>query len=91
MKYFDKWQKLIVIGIGISLFLTIVFFVAMVSTATPIKDEDGLIINLEVNYTLQLFYSTFFFLQLAFGAWFIARSITYGMRKKEALKEQEEY
>lgn len=91
MKYFDKWQKLIVIGAGVSLFLMIVFYVAMVSTATFVYDENGFVVDLEVDLRLQLFYSTFFFMQLAFGAWFIARSITYGMRKKEALKEQEEY
>lgn len=91
MRYFDKWQKFIVIGACASLFLMIVFYIAMVSNATPITDENGIIVELEVNYTLQLFYSTFFFVQLAFGVWFIARSITYGMRKKEALKEQQEY
>ena len=91
MKYFDKWQKLIVIGAGVSLFLMIVFYVAMVSTGTFVYDENGFVVDLEVDLRLQLFYSTFFFMQLAFGAWFIARSITYGMRKKEALKEQEEY
>lgn len=91
MKYFDKWQKFIVIGAGVSLFLMIVFYVAMVSTATFVYDENGFVVNLEVDLRLQLFYSTFFFMQLAFGAWFIARSITYGMRKKEWLKEQEEY
>ena len=91
MKYFDKWQKLIVIGAGVSLFLMIVFYVAMVSTGTFVYDENGFVVDLEVDLRLQLFYSTFFFMQLAFGAWFIARSITYGMRKKEWLKEQEEY
>lgn len=91
MKYFDKWQKLIVIGAGVSLFLMIVFYVAMVSTGTFVYDENGFVVDLEVDLRLQLFYSTFFFMQLAFGAWFIARSITYGMRKKEALKEQEKY
>lgn len=89
MKYFDKWQKFIVIGAGVSLFLMIVFYVAMVSTATFVYDESGFVVDLEVDLRLQLFYSAFFFMQLAFGAWFIARSITYGMRKKEWLKEQE--
>ena len=91
MKYFDKWQKLIVIGAGVSLFMMIVFYVAMVSNAQPVLNDVGEIVDLKVDMRLQLFYSTFFFMQLAFGAWFIARSITYGMRKKEALKEQEEY
>ncbi len=91
MKYFDKWQKFIVIGAGASLFLMIVFYVAMVSTGTFVYDENGFVVDLEVDLRLQLFYSTFFFMQLAFGAWFIARSITYRMRKKEWLKEQEEY
>ena len=91
MKYFDKWQKFIVIGAGVSLFLMIVFYVAMVSTGTFVYDENGFIVDLKVDLRLQLFYSSFFFMQLAFGAWFIARSITYRMRKKEALKEQEEY
>lgn len=91
MKYFDKWQKFIVIGAGVSLFMMIVFYVAMVSNAQPVLNDVGEIVDLKVDIRLQLFYSTFFFMQLAFGAWFIARSITYGMRKKEALKEQEEY
>ena len=91
MKYFDKWQKFIVIGACASLFLMIVFYVAMVSTGTFVYDENGFVVDLEVDLRLQLFYSTFFFMQLAFGVWFIARSITYRMRKKEALKEQEEY
>ena len=91
MKYFDKWQKFIVIGAGVSLFMMIVFYVAMVSNAKPVLNDVGEIVDLKVDMRLQLFYSTFFFMQLAFGAWFIARSITYRMRKKEALKEQEEY
>ena len=91
MKYFDKWQKLIVIGAGVSLFLMIVFYMAMVATSTPVLNDVGDVVDIKVDLRLQLFYSTFFFMQLAFGAWFIARSITYGMRKKEALKEQEEY
>ena len=91
MKYFDKWQKLIVIGTGVSLFLMIVFYMAMVATSTPVLNDVGDVVDIKVDLRLQLFYSTFFFMQLAFGAWFIARSITYGMRKKEALKEQEEY
>ena len=91
MKYFDKWQKFIVIGAGVSLFLMIVFYMAMVATSTPVLNDVGDVVDIEVDLRLQLFYSTFFFMQLAFGAWFIARSITYRMRKKEALKEQEEY
>ena len=91
MKYFDKWQKLIVIGTGVSVFLMIVFYMAMVTTSTPVLNDVGDVVDIKVDLRLQLFYSTFFFMQLAFGAWFIARSITYGMRKKEALKEQEEY
>ena len=91
MRYFDKWQKFIVIGACASLFLMIVFYIVMVSNATPITDENGIVVDLKVDLKLQLFYSTFFFMQLAFGVWFIARSITYGMRKKEALKEQQEY
>ena len=91
MKYFDKWQKLIVIGAGVSLFLMIVFYMAMVATSTPVLNDVGDVVDIKVDLRLQLFYSTFFFMQLAFGAWFIARSITYGMRKKEALKEQGEY
>ena len=91
MRYFDKWQKFIVIGAGVSLFLMIVFYMAMVATSTPVLNDVGDVVDIEVDLRLQLFYSTFFFMQLAFGAWFIARSITYGMRKKEALKEQEEY
>ena len=91
MRYFDKWQKFIVIGAGVSLFLMIVFYMAMVATSTPVLNDVGDVVDIKVDLRLQLFYSTFFFMQLAFGAWFIARSITYGMRKKEALKEQEEY
>ena len=91
MKYFDKWQKFIVIGAGVSLFLMIVFYMAMVATSTPVLNDVGDVVDIKVDLRLQLFYSTFFFMQLAFGAWFIARSITYRMRKKEALKEQEEY
>ena len=91
MRYFDKWQKLIVISAGVSLFLMIVFYMAMVATSTPVLNDVGDVVDIKVDLRLQLFYSTFFFMQLAFGAWFIARSITYGMRKKEALKEQEEY
>ena len=91
MRYFDKWQKFIVIGAGVSLFLMIVFYVSMVATSTPVLNDAGQVVDIKVDLRLQLFYSTFFFMQLAFGAWFIARSITYRMRKKEALKEQEEY
>ena len=91
MKYFDKWQRLICIGAGVSLVLTVVFYIALIMTAKPTTNDAGLITGYEFNYTLQIFYSAFFFVQLAFIAWFIARSITYGMRKKEALKEQGEY
>ena len=91
MKLFDKWQKIILIGLGVSSFLMITFYIAMVMTATPVDNPDAIFHEYKFNYTLQLFYSTFFFVQLAFGAWFLARLITFKMRKKEALEEQQEY
>ena len=92
MKFFDKWQKMILIGLGISAFLMVIFYAMMVMTAKVVEGtEDYLIPQYEYNYTYQVFYSTFFFMQLAFGAWFLARLVTYKMRKKEALEEQEEY
>lgn len=92
MKFFDKWQKIFLIGTGVSAFLMVIFYTMMVMTAKVVEGtEDYLIPQYEYNYTYQVFYSTFFFMQLAFGAWFLARLVTYKMRKKEALEEQEEY
>ena len=92
MKFFDKWQKIILIGLGVSGFLMVVFYIAMVMTAKVVEGtEEYLLPQYEYNYTYQVFYSAFFFAQLAFGAWFLARLITFKMRKKEALEEQQEY
>ena len=92
MKFFDKWQKIFLIGTGVSAFLMVIFYAMMVMTAKVVEGtEDYLIPQYEYNYTYQVFYSTFFFMQLAFGAWFLARLVTFKMRKKEALEEQEEY
>ena len=92
MKFFDKWQKIILIGLGVSGFLMVVFYIAMVMTAKVVEGtEEYLIPQYEYNYTYQVFYSAFFFVQLAFGTWFLARLITFKMRKKEALEEQQEY
>ena len=92
MKFFDKWQKAFLIGFGASGFLAAIFYVLTVMTAKVVEGtEDHLIPQYEYNYTYQVFYSTFFFIQLAFGAWFIVRMITFKMRKKEALEEQQEY
>ena len=92
MKFFDKWQKAFLIGAGASAFLAAIFYVLTIMTAKVVEGtEDYLIPQYEYNYTYQVFYSTFFFVQLAFGAWFLARMITFKMRKKEALEEQQEY
>ena len=92
MKFFDKWQKAFLIGAGASGFLAAIFYVLTVMTAKVVEGtEDYLIPQYEYNYTYQVFYSAFFFVQLAFGTWFLARLITFKMRKKEALEEQQEY
>ncbi len=63
MKFFDKWQKIILIGLGVSGFLMVVFYIAMVMTAKVVEGtEEYLIPQYEYNYTYQVFYSTFFFI-----------------------------
>ena len=40
MKFFDKWQKIILIGLGVSGFLMVVFYVAMVMTAKVVEGTE---------------------------------------------------
>ena len=40
MKFFDKWQKIILIGLGVSGFLMVVFYIAMVMTAKVVEGTE---------------------------------------------------
>ena len=83
LKYFDKYQFIIGITTIASLIISIILFIVMVVTATPIYDENGALINLIYNNIIQTIFTIFFFLQLTAVVWFIARTITYKMRVKE--------
>lgn len=91
MKYFDRLQLIITIA-GIScLVLTLVFQVITTLTATPIYDEMGLLEGYDYELIPQTFLSIFTFAHIGLLTWFIARSITFQMRKKEWEQEKAGY
>ena len=83
LKYFDRYQFIIGITAIASLIISIILFIVMVVTATPIYDENGALINLTYNNIIQTIFTIFFLLQSTAVVWFIARTITYKMRVKE--------
>ena len=92
MKYFDKLQMVLTIA-GIScLILAFIFQIYMTLTATPIYDaETNQLVGYQYLVVPQTLFTIFAFTHVALIAWFIARSITYKMRKKEREQENTGY
>ena len=84
LRYFDRYQYLIVIVAIASLAVSMIFLVVMLFTATPVyAEETGELIDLKYNSIIQIIYSSIVLIHLTASAWFIARTITYKMRCKE--------
>ena len=91
MKYFDLWQRIITI-VGVASFaLSVVFLVWNSASATPVYNESGAIVEFKYQVLPQTLFSIFTFLNILCLIWFVARSITYKMRIKEALDENKGY
>ena len=86
MRLFDKTQIIISICGVASSILTLIFLVVCLLTATPVYDENNVLVKIVYLDVPQAFLSIFFFLSAASTVWFIARLVTYKMRKKEATK-----
>ena len=82
VKIFDKYQLLIVVLSASSFALSTVFFIFMYFTA-QIVVEEGELQKIIYNPTLQGIYSFFTFAYILGSVWFIARLLTYSLRKKE--------
>ena len=82
LKRFDKYQLLIAILSASSFALSTVFFIIMYFTA-QIVVEEGELQKIIYNPTLQGIYSFFTFAYILGSVWFIARLLTYSLRKKE--------
>ena len=83
-KYFDRPQLLISI-VGVSAFaISLIIYVIMFLTAQVIYSDEGVMENMIYNETLQNIYTLFLAIHLGAVTWFIARSITFKRRKKEA-------
>ena len=82
LKLFDKTQLLISISAIASLLLSTVFFFAMSFTSQTLVDEEGKS-QIFYNPTLQGLYSFFIFAHILAIVWFVARLITFKLRKKE--------
>ena len=82
LKRFDKYQLLIAILSASSFALSMVFFFIMYFTA-QIVVEDGELQKIVYDSTLQGIYSFFTFAYILGSVWFIARLLTYSLRKKE--------
>ena len=83
MKFFDRYQKIIVyVGI-VSVILSFIFLMWNVATATPVYDEQGLLAGYEYMKAPQTLYSITFGVNGLCFTWFVIRSITFTMRKKE--------
>ncbi|HHT67134.1 MAG TPA: hypothetical protein GX010_02785 [Erysipelotrichaceae bacterium] len=86
IKFFDIYQK-ILLGTGVvSVVLSIIFSSIMVANMEIIYDGDGLIESIKYPLVYQTLYSMAFFLTVFCFAWFIIRSATFKLRKKEALE-----
>ena len=86
LKLFDKAQLLLSISAIVSFLLGTVFFFAMQFTSQTLVNEEG-VSQIFYNPTLQGLYSFFIFAHLLAIVWFVARLITYQLRKKEEMKE----
>ena len=82
LKRFDKYQLLIAILSASSFALSTVFFIIMYFTA-QIVVEEGELQKIVYDSTLQGIYSFFTFAYILGSVWFIARLLTYSLRKKE--------
>ena len=80
MKYFDRWQFVIVVTIAASFGLFFLLFIFRLLVLDDLPKRDIVDSLMSINSALHI---------LAWG-WFIVRSITYGMRLKEARKEEED-
>ena len=83
MKFFDKAQLILAISIIASFLIFVILFIIMSFTAEKVLNDDGLVDHLVYNKILENIYSMFVFIHLSFLTWFIARAITYSLRKKE--------
>ena len=82
LKRFDKYQLLIAIISASSFALSMIFFVIMYFTA-QIVVEEGELQKIVYDSTLQGIYSFFIFAYILGSVWFVARLLTYQLRKKE--------
>ena len=87
MKLFDKTQMILSICGVATLILSLITFVITIMTATPIYDENNALVKMVYLDVPQTLFTIFFFICLASSVWFLARLITYKMRKKEAIKD----
>lgn len=83
-KFFDRTQLLLAISAIASFFIFIILFIVMSTTAETIYTEEGLVDHLVYNNVLESIFSIFVFIHLMMLTWFIARSITFRLREKEA-------
>ena len=82
VKIFDRYQLLIAILSAASFALSTIFFIIMYFTA-QIVVEDCELQKIVYDSTLQGIYSFFTFAYILGSIWFVARLITFKLRKKE--------
>ena len=83
LKFFDRYQLIIII-VGIAaLMIGLTIFVPMFLTATIEYDEVKEMDVVVYNAVLQSLYSVFMFTNFVCLVWFIVRALTFKMRKKE--------
>ena len=83
LKFFDRYQLIIII-VGIAaLMIGLTIFVPMFLTATIEYDEVKEMDVVVYNAVLQSLYSVFMFINFVCLVWFIVRALTFKMRKKE--------
>ena len=91
MKFFDRMQLIITIAFGACLLLAFISFVIMLVTATPMYNDDNILSGLKYHIVPQTLFTIFTFSHIALFFWFVARTITYKMRKKEWEQEHAGY
>ena len=82
LKRFDRYQILIGIIAASCFLLSIIMFIIMVFTADVVIEE-GKIQTITYNFVLQNIYTFFTLAHILAAIWFIARLITFKLRKKE--------
>ena len=83
-KYFDKTQFIITIAGVSSLLMTIVMYFVALFTSQVKLNEAGDVEDIVFNPVLINIFFIFLIINALANIWFIARSVTYKARKKEA-------